>query len=238
VALALYSDGGSLDVSERVIWRSSDPKVAVVQQDASTLIALAAGTTTVTAFYTGVQDSVTVTVVASQPRSMIISPTTLSVSVGDFRQVQAILVYDDGSSREINGDAQWRSSNTTVVEVDGGSLNPVQAGMATITASYAGFSATCQVTVSAARLKSLAIMPGTLAVPVGQSRPLSLIGQYEDGSTRDLTGRATWITSDAAVALVTSGASSAGLVVGVAAGTATITATFEGQRATATVTVQ
>lgn len=54
-----------------------------------------------------------------------------------------------------------------------------------------------------------------------------------DGSTQDVTASATWTSSDETVATVSTG----GLVTGVAEGTATITATAQGQSDTCAVTV-
>jgi hypothetical protein len=84
-----------------------------------------------------------------------------------------------------------------------------------------------------APVAAVTIDPANASVGTGATLPLSATPR--DAAGNPLTGRAvTWATSDEAVATV----SETGLVTGVSVGTATITATSEGQSGTATVTVQ
>src|SRR4029077_14739203 len=79
---------------------------------------------------------------------------------------------------------------------------------------------------------SVTVSPASPSVPVGQT--VQLTATPKDGSGNPLSGRTvTWATSNAALATV----SASGLVTGVAAGTATITATSEGKSGKATVSV-
>ncbi|HMC71159.1 MAG TPA: alkaline phosphatase family protein, partial [Mycobacteriales bacterium] len=79
---------------------------------------------------------------------------------------------------------------------------------------------------------SVSVTPATASVQVGSA--VQLTATPKDASGSPLTGRTvTWASSDASVATV----STSGLVTGRAAGTATITATSEGQSGTATITV-
>lgn len=237
LAMAISSDGTSEEVTDRSIWSSSDPKVVIVDRSNGGLIALAAGTATVKAAYQGLEASATVTVRASQPTSLLLSPAMPVVEPGDSFFMQALLVFDDGSSRDVTGSANWRSSNPGVADVDGaGQVTASMAGKATFTANHAGFTSTVMITVSNASLQSVSVTPATASVAAGQTQALRLVGQFDDGTTRDLTGRATWVSSSPGVAAVGSGVG-AGLVTGVSAGTTTITASYMSRRATATVTV-
>jgi len=87
-------------------------------------------------------------------------------------------------------------------------------------------------------LTSLAVAPTTVSLIEGNTQQLSATGTYDDGSTKDLTGTATWSTSSSTVASVTSG----GLVKAAATiasppGTATITASSGTLTATSAITV-
>jgi trimeric autotransporter adhesin len=87
-------------------------------------------------------------------------------------------------------------------------------------------------------LTSLAVAPTTASLIVGNTEQISATGTFDDGSTKDLTGSATWSTSDPAVATVSKG----GLVTAAASiatppGTATITAASGTLTATSTITV-
>jgi hypothetical protein len=81
-------------------------------------------------------------------------------------------------------------------------------------------------------LTDLTVTPGTLALDVAEIGPLTAVADYDDESTTVVTTGATWTSSAPAVATV-----AAGFVTGVTAGTATITASYNGQSATCTVTV-
>jgi hypothetical protein len=87
-------------------------------------------------------------------------------------------------------------------------------------------------------LTSLTVAPTSVSLIQGQTQQLTATGSYDDGSTNNLTGTATWSTSASAVATVSTG----GLVTAAAAisnppGTATITATSGTVTATSTITV-
>jgi uncharacterized protein YjdB len=78
---------------------------------------------------------------------------------------------------------------------------------------------------------SVTVTPASPSIAAGATVQLTATVKAADGST--ITRPVTWSTSAPAVATV----STSGLVTGVAAGTATITATSDGQTGTATVTV-
>jgi hypothetical protein len=86
-------------------------------------------------------------------------------------------------------------------------------------------------------LTSITITPSTVSLAVGQAQPLVATGNYDDGTTKNLTGLATWTSSDTSGTFVH--LSSTGVVTGVSTTTSavTITATYKGISGTATVTV-
>jgi uncharacterized protein YjdB len=81
-------------------------------------------------------------------------------------------------------------------------------------------------------ISSLAIAPSTKSIIAGNIAALTATATYDDTSTADVTSTAAWSTSAPSKATVT-----AGYVTAVAAGSATITAAFEGQTGTCAVTV-
>src|SRR5437867_3384086 len=113
-----------------------------------------------------------------------------------------------------------------------GLVTGVAAGSATITATSEGKSGTASVTVAIVPVASVTVSPATAVVLVGAT--VQLTTTLKDAAGNVLSGRSvTWASGTPAVATV----SSTGLVTGVAAGAATITATSEGQSGTAAVTV-
>jgi len=87
---------------------------------------------------------------------------------------------------------------------------------AALLAAACGNSTTSSTTVSSLNVT------GT-APAVGASAQFNAVATMADGSTQDVTSQATWSTSNAGVATV----SSTGLVTGVAAGSATVAATYQ-----------
>ena len=82
-------------------------------------------------------------------------------------------------------------------------------------------------------LNDLAIAPATLTLAPLKSVQLALTGSYSGGTQQDLTTTAAWSSSDSTKVTV----NSSGLVTGVAAGNATITAQLDGVTATLSVLV-
>src|SRR5207249_11443866 len=128
----------------------------------------------------------------------------------------------------------WTSSAPAVATVStSGLLTGLSTGTATITASGEGQSGAAAATVAAPlAVASVAVSPTAPSLAVGATAQLSATPQ--DSSGYPLSGRTvSWASSAPAVATV----SGSGLVTGMAAGTATITATSEGKNGTAAPTV-
>jgi len=130
----------------------------------------------------------------------------------------------------------YSSSNTSVATVSGtgasGAVTAVASGTATITITSETKTATVAISVTPVPVASVVVTPATATVGIGGTTQLSATTRDSTGAT--LAGRTVaWTTSNAAVATV----SAAGVVSGVASGTATIRATAEGKFAEATVTV-
>jgi uncharacterized protein YjdB len=83
-------------------------------------------------------------------------------------------------------------------------------------------------------LTTITVTPSTPSVVSGNTLQMIATGSYDDGSTKNISGGATWTTSDSSVATV----NSSGLLTGVATGTATITATSGAITGTTTATIQ
>jgi len=80
--------------------------------------------------------------------------------------------------------------------------------------------------VSCASVRSVTVTAVSVsgAVGLGGSAQFNATARFSDGTSQDVTSQSSWFSSDATVASVTAG----GVVTGVAAGTATISATYAG----------
>jgi len=164
--------------------------------------------------------------------SVSITPDSVTVVEGQAVQLTAT-VRDEVGTALIDATVTWSSSETNVAEVDSAGLVSGEGpGLSLITATCEGTADTATVTVTAIPVDTVEISPGTAWVPVGQK--VQLTATVYDADDNELTGRVVaWSSSDTLVASV----DSTGLVTGVAADMATITATSEGKSDSATVTV-
>jgi len=135
----------------------------------------------------------------------------------------------------------WVSSNPAVatINANSGALTVLTTGTTTITATYTPAApatpivASTSLTVSPAHLTAISVTPNTLTLAAGLTQQLTVTGTFDDGSFVNMTGYATWGSSNADATV-----SAAGLVKGVTGGTtATITASWLGIHSSAAVTI-
>ncbi|PYO35189.1 MAG: hypothetical protein DMD74_08225 [Gemmatimonadetes bacterium] len=222
---------GNVLSGRTVTWASSNSAAATVSAS-GVVTGVAAGSATITALSEGQSGTAGITVTQLPVASVTVTPATASVMVGQVAQFTAI-------PKDANGFAlagrvvTWSSNNTAVATVNASGLaTGVAVGSATITATSEGKNGTAVLTVSNVPVASVTVAPASGSVPAGQT--LQFTATPKDASGTPLSGRVvTWMSSNASVATV----NGSGLVYGVAAGSATITATSEGQSGTAAITV-
>ena len=232
----LTDASGSALSGRQVTWATSNAAIATVSSS-GLVSAVSAGTATITATSEGKSGtaSISVTVPPAPVATVTVTPSPASDTVGRTLQLQATL--RDSANNVLTGRTiTWASSNTSLATVSStGLVQGVAAGTVTITATSEGKSGSSTVTVVAAPpapVASVVVSPNSGSISTGQS--LALQVTLRDAANNVLTGRTvTWASSNTAVATV----SSSGVVQGVAAGPATITASSEGKSGTASITV-
>jgi alpha-tubulin suppressor-like RCC1 family protein len=174
-----------------------------------------------------------------QVASVTVTPTELSLLVGQSQQLTATLQDPAGNPLESRPIA-WAPTDANVATVSPtGMVLAVAAGSTAIVATAEGKSGQATVSVASppappgpASVASVTVEPGEVTLLVGVSQELKATARDDAGNP--LPGRAiTWSTSVSAVATV----SENGVVMGVAQGTATITATSEGKNGNASIVV-
>jgi thermitase len=235
-ATARYTDGTTAPVTTVANWTSSDQSKATVS-DTGLAEAKALGSSTITAAFGGYSASTTLTVsnTTRTQTGLTISPTSASINVGSGRQFTATATYSDGTSSDVTSSAAWTSSSNTVATVStSGYATGQNAGSATITASFGGYSASAGLTVNSTRTQTgLTISPTSASISVGAGQQFTATATYSDGTSSVVTSSATWTTTNTAVATVSSG----GFATGSAAGSTTIRASYGGYTASATLNV-
>lgn len=158
------------------------------------------------------------------------------IPVGFSTRLKAIATYSDGSSADVSSACDVSSPDGDSVLGDwdnDGEVGEIEAmgtreGNMTITVTYpdARATASCNVRVSSAVLANLYVYPATPSIAKGYQKQFSAIGVFSNNTSMDLTGQATWSSTNTAVATVSNSTGTKGLAVGVATGSSTIKATM------------
>ena len=154
--------------------------------------------------------------------SVVLTPAADTVPVGLKTPLTA--TPKDSVGNPVSVAVTWSSGNTAVATVDGtGLVTGVAAGLATITAA---------ITVIINPVVSVSVIPALASVAAGQT--VQLTASPKDANGYTLTGRTVlWTSSNTSAATV----DASGLVTGVGAGSATITAASENVQGTSAITV-
>jgi len=205
-AVGTFSDATNQDLTFDADWESSDPAVATIGNapgDKGLARALAAGTTVISAAFGGVTQSTDMVVTAPTLQSLAIEPANASLLSLTRRGYRAIGSFSDGTSRDISSEVTWSSGSPLVAEIDAtsGQLTALAQGTASISATLGAASATTGLTVTGGNLTSIQISPlnpalvhptSTLAGAVGTTRRMTALGNFSNGTQRDITEMVTW----------------------------------------------
>ncbi|WP_052339822.1 Ig-like domain-containing protein [Gorillibacterium massiliense] len=223
---ATYADGSVEEVTTAAKWTSSNEEVADVLSGVIT--GYSAGTATITATYGTKTTTISVTVDKTQKLTVNVQDVFLHENKS--QQLTLTAVYPNGTSNDVTSSATWSSSNESVAFVTKGLINGLSSGTATITGTYGGKTVTVKVNVEIVNF--LDSSDNELAMSVNDKNTPTLKATYIDGSTEDVTSKATWTSSNQTVAIA-----SKGTITAYKAGTATISATYGGKTVTITVSV-
>ncbi|MFN2397790.1 MAG: Ig domain-containing protein [Gemmatimonadaceae bacterium] len=161
-----------------------------------------------------------------------VSAPTLNLVVGQSTQLTA--AAKDQSGNTLSGRAfSYTSDAAGIASVSGGGLvTAVAPGQVRIRVTSEGKEGSVLITVSPVPVASVTVTPQSPTILAGQT--VQLQATVKDAAGNTLTRPVTWSSSDATIASVDV---NTGLVTGVAAGAATITANSEGVTGSSQVTV-
>ncbi|HEX9564176.1 MAG TPA: Ig-like domain-containing protein, partial [Gemmatimonadaceae bacterium] len=224
--------GVSGEVLNRPVhWAVEDTTVLRVAGD-GTVTGVGMGTTQVAASSGGKSGLAQITVVPTAVASVHVAPTHVTLRLGQKGQMSA-------ETRDVSGNVLtgrpivWTTNNANVATVSTSGLVTARApGGAIITATSEGKSAPASVTVSLIPVATVLVSPASQSLPVGQTTQLQ--AEPLDSAGQPLAGRTVvWSSNDHAVATV----SGTGTVTALSPGSASVSATIEGQSASADITV-
>jgi uncharacterized protein YjdB len=154
--------------------------------------------------------------------------TSLTVTKGKTAQLRATVAPDNATSATI----AWTVDLPALAAIDSatGVLTAKGVGEVTATATAGSKSATCAVKIVDVEATAISLAPSTASLEIRETKQLTVLMQ-----PGGLIGKnVSWTSSDEFVASVSDG----GLVTARKAGTATITATVDGVKGTAAITVE
>lgn len=228
----LFGASGAAITGRFVTWTSSASAVATVSST-GVVTGLSAGTATITASSEGRTATASITVTPVPVAAVSVVPATLTVGIGKAAPL-VVLPVDSSGSLLGGRTATWVSAAPTIATVSPtGVVTGVAVGSARITATVEGKAANATVAVTTVPVARVTVTPATISINRGQT--FQLTAATLDASGAPLAGRViTWLSGSASIARV----NAQGLVTGVARGTVLIFAESEGQRGSATLTIQ
>ncbi len=218
---------------------SSNAAAATVGSDGK-VKGVGAGSATITAKAGTLSGKASVNVVATTPPPPTVDVARVQVSkaalaftaLGDTARLSATAL--DGSGGTVSEVSfGWSSSNASVVTVDSmGLLTARSVGTASVVVAALCCSAADTVAVTVHQVAAtITLSPTVSSLAVGEAVQLATVVQDANGNT--MTATPTWASSNPAVAMIMD----AGLVRGVAAGSAIVRGSFSGLSASATIDV-
>lgn len=243
-AMGVYSNGSVINITNSVIWWSTNDSVATISNHPSTkgkLTSHSPGGVTISASLGTVQSAMNITITAATLQSITVTPGNSSIANGTTQNFYAHGVYSDNSTQDLTGQVAWSSTDPAVAtpHSSGGiaTLTSHQPGTTTLIATHGNISGQTSVTVTAAALQYLELQPSTVSLPAGHQQQISLIGHYTDSTTQDLSESATWTSSNPEFASVSNVALQRGLLTAYAPGTTRISVQMGSWSAQKVVTV-
>ena len=141
-----FSDGSTQNLTQSATWSSSS---AIANLGAAgTVVANAAGTTTISATAGSVLGSANLTVTPAVVIALNIIPATVSMVLQSSRQLQAMATMSDGTTQNMTAAVAWSSAQPGIASVTGGGLAMAQqVGSTAIQAQVSGLTGSASLTV-------------------------------------------------------------------------------------------
>ena len=246
-ATGSYTDGTTPDITSLVTWSSSTPACATIIPADGLITALTQGTTTISASLETFSGTSALKVTGGNLTSITLSPSTPTLVKDTLVRVIATGTFSNSTTRDISGAVEWSLADPSkaTVSKSGGNLALLSATAVTSTPTAISAksgtvtSSTTNLTVTAPTLQALTISPVKLDLTAGTSGRFTVMANYSNGSSQEVTFSSVWASSDAAKSVVGNSGINKGRVTGIAATIvpATITASYGGKDIAAVATV-
>jgi uncharacterized protein YjdB len=229
--MGTFSDRTTKDVTDKVIWSTTNQTVAAVVPVLIQIFGRSEGTADIGAAvpsFPDVGDFISVTVLPAVVTLIEIAPGNTTLQVNGKRMFAAAAVFSDGRREALTGRAvRWSSDDEKIAIIDQkGEVTAKGPGTATITATHPASrrSEFIVVTVEPPKLTEMRVSPDKPSVKVNGTVQLKAAAKFSDDHTEDQTASAYWASDREDIATV----DASGKVTGKAPGRASISATSDG----------
>jgi len=238
-AFGVYSSGTKIDVTDKVLWKSSNSSIAVINVNGEAK-SLGIGDTTITATLDGVVGNATLHVKDKELVVLDVLPADILMHTQTTQKYRAIALYSDGSVQNISKDVEWSlENNSSILEAYEASTEQskqllsvyelalaVKVGKDKVIAKFKGIESKANVEVADSSLVSYTISPIKASVYIGTQDSFIATGVFADGHRQDLTNVTTWSSSDTDVVSVSNTTPNEGFAKAVGVGSSVITGSY------------
>jgi hypothetical protein len=179
--------------------------------------------------------------IASHSPAFAVAPATLTVTANNASRhngagnptfTYTVTGFVNGDTARVIRGSPVLGTTATLASPQGN--YPITAGLGTLAAANYTFAlANGTLTIEPAPLRSIAVSPANPEVRQGQRERFTATGTFADNTTENLSSQVSWSSSSNSVASITA----MGLATGVAAGSSTISAVFDGVTGSTALTI-
>ena len=170
--------------------------------------------------------------------SITVTPDDSLIPLGYSLQYTAKGNYLDGSIIDLTDNVTWTSHETNIAKVSNtsdskGFTTTHNIGSTIVTAAIKSFSGNANITVIDKVMDHITINPSDPSVALGIDQQFTATLHYSDASTQDVTGSTSWSSSNTSIATI----NLSGFAESILEGSTTITADYNGEIVSTTLTV-
>ncbi len=232
-AMGYYSDGSQIDITNIVDWSSTTADILDLSEsnngDINTLME---GSTLINASNNDITGFGQINVTAATLQSITIDGPNSPIPDGHQQILKAYGLFSDSSTSDISQQVTWQSDDTSILTIDNtlntGLLVAVDAGHTSVSASFSDVSSNIPVTVTNATLSQITISVEQATINAKTKTQATAIAAYSDNSIKDVTQQVNWSSTASGIASVENTILLKGLINGVSAGTASLSASLNG----------
>lgn len=239
-ATGVFSDDSKQDLTDSVVWSSSDASVIKINnafQIAGRARSKTAGSATITATLGSKSGTASATVSSATLSTVEITPSGLELPDGYRKPMTATGIYSDNSRHDLTSLIEWKTDNSNVIMEN---IPPWQGVIAATTSGLTGVKVTgtffgmdgqetaaigfTTINTTSATLSSIEVSPTEPFCVAGLDKQFTATGVFSDTTTLDLTPFVLWKSSDTSVATPNNVPETKGLFRCASSGSVTVTA--------------